>query len=227
MAALGGSVWVGSGVVVRERWPIRWLELNGAFQRISAEQLRASLTPLIHTSIFTLDLERLQDAVLRNPWVASVTIQKRWPDTVAVTVREHRPLAHWNDALLVSDRGVLFAPPDADEIQGLPWLRGPADRSPAVLEHWTRFNAMLDSVGLEIRELVLDARGAWSMETDIGTRLELGRDDPVARLERFTASWRVLMAGRQAPPVRVDLRYANGFAVQWPGEAAELAGAEH
>jgi cell division protein FtsQ len=224
LAAAAGTAWVSTGIVARERWPIRWLELNGSFQRISAEQLRSSLAPLVSSSFFTVDLQRLHDAAMRNPWAAVVVVQKQWPDTVSVTVEEHRPVAHWNSGRLVSARGTEFVAPDADEIQGLPWLRGPADRLEQVLEQWTRFNSMLDSIGLEVQQLELDQRGSWSMAVSSGTRLELGRDAPVDRLERLLASWRGLLRDRPLPPVAVDLRYTNGIAVHWPRDAADYAG---
>src|SRR5690606_31030083 len=54
--AVGGTTWVSTGIVASERWPIRWLEVNGSFQRVSAEQLRSSLAPLVSASFFTVDL---------------------------------------------------------------------------------------------------------------------------------------------------------------------------
>ena len=57
LLAVGGIAWVSMGIVANDRWPIRWLELNGGFQRVSAEQLRASMTPLIDESFFTIDLQ--------------------------------------------------------------------------------------------------------------------------------------------------------------------------
>ena len=66
MVVAAGFVWVSMGIVARDRWPIRWLEINGSFQRVSAEQLRASLTPLIASSFFTIDLQTLLDAAARN-----------------------------------------------------------------------------------------------------------------------------------------------------------------
>ncbi len=83
---------------------------------------------------------------------------------------------------------------------------------------------MLESAGLEIERLVLDQRGSWSMVLDSGTHVELGRDVPVERLERLMASWRRLTRTQPLPPVEVDLRYTNGFAVRWPAEAADFAG---
>ena len=52
IAAMASMAWVSLGIVAKDRWPIRWLEINGNFQRVSAEQLRAGLTPLISSSFF-------------------------------------------------------------------------------------------------------------------------------------------------------------------------------
>jgi len=221
--ALGGTTWVSTGIVASERWPIRWLELNGSFQRVSAEQLRSSLAPLVSASFFTVDLQNLQTAAIRNPWVAAVDVQKQWPDTVVVTVEEHQPLAHWNEIDLVSSRRFIFAAPDAVAIQGLPWLQGPDGRLDQVLQQWELFNSMLARAGLEIERLELQERGSWSMELNNGTNVQLGRDDPVERLQRLMNSWRGLMADQEMPPVRIDLRYSNGFAVRWQTEPEPLA----
>lgn len=222
--AIGGTTWVSTGIVASERWPIRWLEVNGSFQRVSAEQLRSSLAPLVSASFFTVDLQKLQGAALRKPWVAAVQVQKKWPDTVVVTVEEFQPLAHWNQEGLVSTRRSVFSAPDAVSIQGLPWLSGPESRLEDVLEKWELFNSMLARAGLEIETLELHDRGSWAMQVNNGTQLQLGRDDPVERLQRLMDSWRGLMAERNLPPSRIDLRYTNGFAVRWPDESKAIAG---
>jgi cell division protein FtsQ len=222
--AIAGTTWVSTGIVASERWPIRWLEVNGSFQRVSAEQLRSSLAPLVSASFFTVDLQNLHAAALRKPWVAAVNVQKKWPDTVVVTVEEFQPLAHWNVHELVSSRESRFVAPDAAEIQGLPWLDGPESRMDDVLEQWELFNSMLAPAGLEIERLELHERGSWSMQLNIGTEVQLGRDDPVQRLQRLMGSWRGLMVDQLLAPVRIDLRYTNGFAVRWPKETDVIAG---
>ena len=214
-------VWVSMGIVTSERWPIRWLEINGAYQRVSAEQLRANLSSEVGSSFFTVDLQALQDAATRISWVSSAQVQKQWPDTVRVSVKEYIPVAHWNRGQLVADSGTPFAVPEADEIQGLPWLEGPEDRLPEVLHTWVGLDELLAPVDLEIDQIKLDTRGAWSLVLDNGTRVQLGRDSTVERLERLLASWAPLMREKELPPQAVDLRYTNGFAVAWPqGSAA-------
>jgi len=221
-----GIAWVGMGIVASDRWPIRWLEINGEFQRVSAEQLRATLTPQIDSSFFTVDLRSLDEAASRISWVSSVLIQKQWPDTVSVSIEEHVPVAHWNRGELISRLRKPFTVPEADEIQGLPWLQGPEARLPDVLNAWTDFNELLLPFGLEVEQLKLDQRGSWSMALDNGTYIHLGRNAATERLQRLLSSWDVLMQGKAMPPRDIDLRYTNGFAVKWSQLLEGTAGAD-
>ena len=224
--AAAGFAWVSMGIVAKDRWPIRWLEINGNFQRVSAEQLRAGLMPLIQSSFFTIDLHELRDTTRRLSCVSGVRVHKRWPDTVVVKVDEYLPFAHWNRGMLISSKGEAFVVPEADEIQGLPWLQGPDDQLEQVLETWTKFNDELAPAGLEIQGLKLDRRGAWSMLLTNGTTVRLGRIATYERLQRLMSSWDVLLDKQPVPPSDVDLRYTNGFAVNWSQNSGEPAGTD-
>ena len=148
--------------------------------------------------------------------MSSVRVQKKWPDTVTVAIEEFIPIAHWNRGQLISEKGEAFSVPEADEIQGLPWLQGPQERLDEVLSYWSEFSELLAPMGLEISGLNLDRRGAWAMQLSNGTHVQLGRDATQERLQRLLSSWKSLMQKRVAPPQDVDLRYTNGFAVLWP-----------
>ena len=226
LLAAGGIAWVSMGIVANDRWPIRWLEINGEFQRVSAEQLRGSVTPLIDESFFTVDMQELHNAASRISWVSAVRIQKAWPDTVIVTIEEYAPIAHWNRGELISEEGISFSVPEADGIQGLPWLTGPDDRLDEMLDSWAGFSEMLAPTGLEISKLELDQRGAWAMELNNGTRVQLGRESAQERLQRLLVSWDSLMFEQAIPPRDVDMRYTNGFAVLWPQHAETVKGTD-
>ena len=222
--SVAGVAWVGMGIVAPDRWPIRWLEVNGDFQRVSAEQLRANLSPSLDSSFFTVDLNGLEAAAGRISWVASVDVRKIWRDTVTVTVDEYEPVAHWNSGQLIASNGDPFSVPEADELQGLPWLQGPETRLEEVLDTWVEIDRRLGALGLEVARLSLDDRGAWSLQMNNGTQVYLGRDSMEERLQRLLSSWDALMEQQEVPPRDIDLRYTNGFAVAWARDEAEARG---
>ena len=75
-----------------------------------------------------------------------------------------------------------------------------------------------------IQRLTLDSRGAWSMLLTNGTTVRLGRTAAYERLQRLMSSWDVLTNQEPSPPTDVDLRYTNGFAVNWPQNTDIQAG---
>ncbi len=214
--AVLGVAWVYVGMMTREQWPIRWLELDGSFQRVSAEQLRAGLAPQVAGSYFAVNLKEVRQSALRQPWVSGVRVQKHWPDTIEVRVTEFEPVAHWTEGRLVSRDGLSFKVPGAEEIQGLPWLDSPDQSLEEVVQAWREFNNVLQPLGLEVERLRLDPRGAWYLTLNNGTEVDIGRGDAMIRLKRLVRSWPGLTRDRQEAPAGVDLRYTNGFAVRWP-----------
>jgi cell division septal protein FtsQ len=124
--SVAGTVWVSMGIVAREQWPIRWLELNGAFDRVSADQLRGSLSAAVNASFFTIDLQNVRTAAQRRLGCFGRRAETL-ADTVIVSVEEYVPIAHWNSGHLISSTGevLLFPMPTKS---GLPRLQGPDDR---------------------------------------------------------------------------------------------------
>lgn len=222
LTAAGGVAWVYTGMVTLERWPIRWLDIDGEFERISAEQIRKRVAPMVEGSYFTVDLEQIESAVSELAWVSRATVHKTWPDAVQVRVQEYVPVAHWIDGQLIASDGRAFRVPGAAEIQGLPRLQGPEGTVETVISKWQAFNNTLLPVGLEIDSIRLDPRGAWTLRLTSGTQVQLGREAAAERLLRMVKSWPQLRRADGAVPLGVDLRYSNGFAVRW-AVAAELA----
>ncbi len=222
--ASAGVAWVYAGMVAQERWPIRWLEIDGPFERVSAEQVRASLSPLVNSSFFTVDTGLMHAAASDMPWVSGVTVQKTWPDTIRVTVHEFMPVAHWVNGYLLDAGGRQFTVPNADEIHGLPWLESSRVQLDLVFENWMKFDARLDLIGQQIERLKLDPRGSWSARLSGGTEVRFGKGDIFNNLDKLVSAWAGLMQGQALPPVSVDLRYTNGFAVLWPQNTNTIAG---
>ena len=102
---------------------------------------------------------------------------------------------------------------------------GPEGSERLVASRFSQFRAALAPLGVVPAAVTLSDRYAWQLRLDNGVWLQLGRDqskDPVVdRLARFIEAYPRtvgrLDARLQAQGMRVDLRYANGFAVRVPG----------
>ena len=222
--AAAGVAWVYNGMIAQERRPIRWLEIDGPFERVSAEQVRALLAPMVNGSFFTVNTRQMREKAGGMPWVASVTVQKIWPDTVQVTIHEHAPVAHWIDDYLLDANGAPFTVPSAKEIQGLPWLESPPGQLNLVFENWKKFDDKLEAIGQQVDRLTLDPRGSWSAHLTGGSEVKLGKGEIFRNLDILVSTWAGLMQGQDLPPVSVDLRYTNGFAVLWSQNIKVMAG---
>ncbi len=204
-----------NGWFASERWPVRKIELRAEYAHVSAEQVRATVETHLAKGFFAVNLSDVQDAVARLPWVEKVEARKQWPDTLSLTVYERQPFARWGDTRLIDRSGALFEVPGTDSMQGMPQLSGPDARLADVIAFHADCLREFSGSGLSVQAVDLSTRGSWRVTLASGALIEIGRDDAAMRLHRFLAVWPMLVAANTGPPVYVDLRYENGFAMRW------------
>ena len=195
-------------------WPVEVVEIDGRLAHTERAELKSIIARHTEAGFAAMDLGRLQRELVALPWVRTAALRRIWPDRLHVTVQEHVPAAVFNDSALLSRQGTVFRP-EAIPAQGLPRLRGPEGEGHAMLRRLRRFGQALAAIDLQIAALEQDARRAWRMELANGIDLRLGRNEVVARMQRFRAVWPKKLAGRAEGIEAVDLRYTNGFAVVW------------
>jgi cell division protein FtsQ len=80
------------------------------------------------TAIWSVDLAAVERRIEQLPWVADATVQRHWPNTITITIREYEATAFVRDrsgwvALLGADGRVLeladAAPPGVVEVVGV------------------------------------------------------------------------------------------------------------
>lgn len=74
--------------------------------------LRAAIGAERGTPMFALDPAAIRARVAGLEWVADARVARRWPDVVAVTLHERRPMARWG-AQLLDTQGQVIARPGA------------------------------------------------------------------------------------------------------------------
>ncbi|KVW96261.1 cell division protein FtsQ [Thiobacillus denitrificans] len=220
LLAYGTTSWV----VAQPWFALRNIEVKTPVAHVTEAQIRLVAERQVRGTFFTVDLESVRNSLEKLPWVREARVERRWPDTLAVSLTEHVPLARWNDNALVNEAGEVFV---AAANTRLPRLSGPEDSSAEVVAAYRRHHAALAPLGMAIDELRLSPRRAWRLKLGNGMTLALGREQTDARLTRFVALYPRLFgtqataqadAAPPAPitPVTVDLRYPDGFAVRMP-----------
>ena len=203
--------WIGAS-----HWPLRTLRVEGRLQRVDAQGLRATVLPYAAKGFFAVRLGDAQAAVARLPWVERAEVRKRWPDVIEVSIVEHRPFARWGNDRLLSQHGNLFPVQGGSVPAGLPLLDGPDTRVADVVALYNESRVLFAPGGIDVRSVILDPRGSWSLTLSNGTDVIVGSSEAHLRLTRFARLLPQLLSQKQLPLTRADLRYTNGFALSWP-----------
>ena len=203
--------------------PVQVISMDGAFQRVSPGQIEKAVAPYAHAGFMSADLDDIQRAVEAVPWVDHARVQRRWPNSLHVTVIEETAAARWGESGLLNTRGELFVREAAHVPAELPRLSGPEGTQRQVAQRFMAIQGRMLEAGMRIAALRLDARGAWEMDLDSGITVRLGRRDVDERIDRFIRTTSQVIAHRLSEITYVDMRYSNGFAIGWRTPAAPVS----
>jgi cell division protein FtsQ len=178
-------------------------------------QLKSIRVLLAEVDIASSEVEQVKQALRELEWVRRVNVRKNWPHAIEVEVLPERVIAYWNESGFISSEGsVLYT----EMLSGgdLPHLYGPAGSELDVMERFQQLSQMLNNYGLEIKALTVTKRGSWSLETESGVEVLLGKEDLKARVHRFlSVSVRLAERGDAMLVEKIDARYINGVAVHF------------
>jgi cell division protein FtsQ len=147
-------------------------------------------------------------------------VRRQWPQDVHVRFTEQQLAARWGDGAFLNQAGHVVRVTLNDPMPELPRLQGPEGTGPQVLEYYKKLGQILAVVGLELEQVSLTPRRVWRLELRDGMVIVLDRDQPEYKLERFARVYAQSLRRQAGGIARVDLRYANGFAVQSAGVRA-------
>lgn len=208
--------------------PIENVEIEGAYENISLNDLRGKVVSVLEGGYFTVDLEVVRDALLELPWVEDASVRRQWPAGLHIKVIEKQAVAYWGDDSVLSNRGELFTPLVIEKNKALPLLRGPEGLHEKVWGFLMEVNDDFNETDLEINQLALDERRAWTLViANKGVAQEvvvkLGREDTANRLDRFVRVFSNNAALSLNNIAVIDMRYPNGFAMRKENKDVKLS----
>jgi len=200
---------------------VRQVRFEGEFRRVAEAELGAAVRSIVNRNFLLLDLDAIKQRIEKLPWVYRASVRRAWPRDLHVEFIEQQIVARWGDREWVNHAGEAVTLPAGTELpKDMPRLHGPDGTSAAVLNHYQQLAPIFAAQGLLLERLMLTPRRSWQIAVqDVRTHsrftLVLDRFDAVQKAERFARSYAQMLASRVAEIRQVDLRYANGFAVQW------------
>jgi cell division protein FtsQ len=203
--------------------PVSRVAVTGALQHLNrnllVERVRSHLNG---AGFMTVDLDAIRADIVQLPWVADISIQRRWPDQLVIEVTEQEAIARWGKDGLLNRRGEVFRPQPLGNVAQLPLLYGPDNLSSEVVQRYAQLRDLLGEQKLTLINLGSDERGSWSATLQNGVVLRLGTGDILKKMRSFSRVYNAELSSQMDRIAYIDLRYGNGLAVGWKsaGQAA-------
>jgi cell division protein FtsQ len=220
---------------------VRSIQVKGLSRATAAEVL--SLSPVREgANLLAADVDEMERAIARYPWIARATVRRRLPPAIEVTVveREPRALVDLGGLYLVDRLGQVFKRAAPGDGLDLPLITGFSREDylarPALLEpKLGAVLALIDDYGREglgplafLQELHLDADGGVVLYVgDQGTEVYLGQGELPKKLTRLHRVLEALRAeGRRAEVIHLDDNsHPDRVAVRLSSRSTEKEGA--
>jgi cell division protein FtsQ len=183
-------------IITTEHLAIKNIDVTGTVMVSSTEALGLlGISP--GENIFSFSSAEVRENLHRNPWVKSVSIRRKLPDTVMVQIKEKTPvvLVRTDELYVMDHGGTLFKKFDSAEELDLPVVTGLTDKSMKAKDP-TLAGGLLELLGLlkeregfnihMVSEIRADPTYGYSLYTLAeGVRLELGMEGFEGKLRAF------------------------------------------
>ncbi|HAW45367.1 MAG TPA: hypothetical protein DCW60_03340 [Sutterella sp.] len=202
---------------------VRHVRIKGEASPGDAQALQGALTSSVSGNLFTIDTEKVEDALMRLSWIKTASIRRVWPDALEIAIIKHRAIAQFEDGRFVADDGALFTiEGDAPVAAGLPEFFGQEAFAPDMVKRYQAFFAVIEKTQPRFRvaEISVTDRGSWTVVLDVGESrlmsivlgIDHADDSIAARFEEVLRQYPEVVRILGTVPERIDARYRSAFA---------------
>lgn len=199
--------------------PFHHVLVVSSVQYIDVQKIQQLAWKNLEGGFFSLDVDKLKAALLKQPWITNVSIRREWPDTIDLVIQERHPEACWGAQGVISSQAKVFYPAQESIPKALPDIVTAAGDKKKILYNFQKLIDYLLLLDLQIKSLNISKRMAYQVTLSNGIVVMIGRDDVLARFHRFVNLYPQIIGVKSHQVKRVDLRYPNGLAVQWKSKS--------
>jgi cell division protein FtsQ len=96
-------------------------------RNLASEEILTALSADVGTPILSIDLDKTQSLLQKNPWVQEVAIYRSLPDTIQISITEKIPVAIWqtaNKLYIIDEKGSVLGNDKIMDFAHLPHVVG-------------------------------------------------------------------------------------------------------
>lgn len=216
------TVWLAYPWIQRVTYfPILKVSLIGNLQYTEQDAIKEALDkPLDKNNLLLINLKSVQQALLKLPWIKSVYVKRKWPDTIYIELQEKMPLAKWNDANVVTIDGDIFylqakQKQKLELSNKLPEFYGSFSEIAKIIDTYNILMESLKPVELTIKRLEIMPDRGWKAMLNNGVSIIIGQQKLQERIKNFLWAYKKMLINNISNIEYVDLRYTNGISVGW------------
>jgi len=198
-------------------WPVKTIAFTQPMQHLNQQQIMMVLGQQKVKGLLAIDLQGLQQDILKNAWIKSIRIENKWPETLVFSIHEYKSIALINGRYL-TEVGNLLSEKALDnkhrllniyyeniDLQLVNWK--------GLVENVDIMNKRLAAKQLVVNEFIIDKNNSWSARINHQFILTFGRKHRLQRVQRFAE---IYSAIEKPGHIRsIDLRYESGVAVDY------------
>lgn len=213
LASLFIMVWFVFYVMDEQTLPIQQIKVSGQFKNLKPDYIEKEIRHIIRGGFFSLDMSSVQDLLIADPWIRSVSIKRVWHDSLWIILTERLPIARWGEHDLIDSEGNIFRPKTQHNLAHLPQFYGIDNSELLMLNQFNNMQSKLEH--FRITQLSLDGRRSWSLVLDDRITVILGRQNTATKFNDFLALALIALQDQLTNVASVDMRYTNGFSVKF------------
>tara|TARA_B110000196_G_C21110040_1_gene647264 strand:+ start:191 stop:928 length:738 start_codon:yes stop_codon:yes gene_type:complete len=191
--------------------PIKEIVIVNSYEHIDKEQINLIANRYLQSNYFKVDLNKIRFAFKKLPWVRDVSLRRKWPDKIVVSIEEHQVIARWNRVGLVNKEGEIF---HAASEENLPLFIGSESHVKEITLKYKEIKKILEKEMMYVSIISLSERLSWEITTTDRLKINLGKDDILQKIIQFTDNFKYVISELKSTIEYVDLRYRDGFSVR-------------
>ncbi len=181
------------------------------------EVLHAATSTYAVNGFFTTPLPEIQRNVMGFDWVSQVNVARKWHEGIVVTVLPRQAVARFGSEQLIDSQGAVFKPVLAQDLlqPDLIMLQGDPGQSTLIMQQMQQINQWFLPLGRSVKDMVLTPRMTWVIKFDNGLRVVVDNERTSQKLMNLSQLLQSQLKDKRADIASVDLRYKNGFVIEW------------